>query len=68
MSEFHRQRVFSALAVVGGVNGKNIFLPSAQLCRVVLPDAVNIDRMDAAQRTDKPLLLSEQNQKHRQII
>ena len=54
MSEFHRQRVFSALAVVGGVNGKNIFLPSAQLCGVVLPDAVNIDRVDAAQRTEQP--------------
>ena len=54
MSEFHRQRVFSALAVVGGVNGENIFLPSAQLCGVVLPDAVNIDRVDVAQCTEQP--------------
>ena len=54
MSEFHRQRVFSALAVVGGVDGENVFFPSAQLCGVVLPDAVNIDRMDVAQRTEQP--------------
>jgi len=27
MSEFHRQRVFSALAVVGGVDGENVFFP-----------------------------------------
>ena len=56
MSEFHRQRVFSALAVVGGVDGENVFFPSAQLCGVVLPDAVNIDRVDAAQRTEQPFL------------
>lgn len=54
MSEFHRQCVFSALAVVGGVDGKNVFFPSAQLCGVVLPDAVNIDRVDVAQRTEQP--------------
>ena len=54
MSEFHRQCVFSALAVVGGVDGENVFLPSAQLCGVVLPDAVDIDRVDAAQRTEQP--------------
>ena len=54
MSEFHRQCVFSALAVVGGVDGENVFFPSAQLCGVVLPDAVNIDRVDAAQRTEQP--------------
>ena len=54
MSEFHRQRVFSALAVVGGVDGENVFFPSAQLCGVVLPDAVNIDRVDVAQRTEQP--------------
>ena len=54
MSEFHRQRVFSALAVVSGVDGENVFFPSAQLCGVVLPDAVNIDRVDAAQRTEQP--------------
>ena len=56
MSEFHRQCVFSALAVVGGVDGKNVFFPSAQLCGVVLSDAVNIDRVDAAQRTEQPFL------------
>ena len=54
MSEFHRQCVFSALAVVGGVDGENVFFPSAQLCGVVLPDAVNIDRVDVAQRTEQP--------------
>ena len=54
MSEFHRQRVFSALAVVGGVDGENVFFPSAQLCGVVLPDAVNIDRVDVAQCTEQP--------------
>ena len=54
MSEFHRQCVFSALTVVGGVDGKNVFFPSAQLCGVVLPDAVNIDRVDVAQRTEQP--------------
>ena len=54
MSEFHRQCVFSALAVVGGVDGKNVFFPSAQLCGVVLSDAVNIDRVDVAQRTEQP--------------
>ena len=56
MSEFHRQCVFSALAVVSGVDGENILFPSAQLCWVVLPDAVNIDRVDAAQRTEQPFL------------
>ena len=54
MSKFHRQCVFSAFAVVGGVDGENVFFPSAQLCGVVLPDAVNIDRVDAAQRTEQP--------------
>ena len=56
MSEFHRQCVFSALAVVGGVDGENVLFPSAQLCGVALPDAVNIDRVDAAQRTNQPFL------------
>ena len=54
MSEFHRQYVFSALAVVGGVDGENVLFPSAQLCGVVLPDAVDIDRVDVAQRTEQP--------------
>jgi hypothetical protein len=39
MSEFHRQCVFSALAIVGGVDGENVLFPSAQLCGVVLPDS-----------------------------
>ena len=56
ISEFHRQCVFSALAVVGGVDRENVFFPSAQLCGVVLPDAVDIDRVDAAQRTEQPFL------------
>ena len=54
ISEFHRQCVFSALAIVGGVDGENVLFPSAQLCGVVLPDAVDIDRVDVAQRTEQP--------------
>ena len=54
ISEFHRQCVFSALAIVGGVDGENVLFPSAQLCGVVLSDAVNIDRVDVAQRTEQP--------------
>ena len=40
--------------IVGGVDGENVLFPSAQLCGVVLPDAVNIDRVDVAQRTEQP--------------
>ena len=56
MSEFHRQCVFSALAVVGGVDGENVFLPSGQLGGIIPADTVDLHRMDVAQRTDEPFL------------
>ena len=54
--ELHRQRVFPALAVVGGVDGVNVPPPARELCGVIPADTVELHGMDAAQRTDKPLL------------
>ncbi len=54
--ELHRQCVLPALAVVGGVDGENVRLPSRQLGGVIPADTVELHGMDAAQRTDKPFL------------
>ena len=53
--ELHRQRVFPALAVVGGVDGINVPPPARELGGVIQADTVELHGMDAAQRTDKPL-------------
>ena len=53
--ELHRQRVFPALAVVGGVDGVNVPPPARELGGVIPADTVELHGMDAAQRTDKPL-------------
>ena len=54
--ELHRQCVFPALAVVGGVDGVNVPPPARKLGGVIPADTVELHGMDAAQRTDKPLL------------
>ena len=54
--ELHRQRILPALAVVGDVDGENVFLPSGQLCRIIPADTVNLHGMDAAERTNQPFL------------
>ena len=54
--ELHRQCVFPALAVVGGVDGVNVPSPARELCGVIPADTVDLHGMDAAQCTDKPLL------------
>ena len=56
MSELHRQRILTGFAVVGRIDGENVFFPSGQLCRVVHPGAVDFHGMDAAQGTDQPFL------------
>ena len=56
LSEFHRQGILAALAVVGHIDGKNVFLPSGQLCRVIPADTVNLHGVDAAKRTNQPFL------------
>ena len=53
--ELHRQCVFPALAVVGGVDGVNVPPPARKLGGVIPADTVELHGMDAAQRTDKPL-------------
>lgn len=53
--ELHRQCVFPALAVVGGVDGINVPPPTRELGGVIPADAVELHGVDAAQRTDKPL-------------
>ena len=53
--ELHRQCVFPALAVVGGVDGVNVPPPARELGGVIPADTVELHGMDAAQRTDKPL-------------
>ncbi len=54
--ELHRQSVLAAFAVVSHVDGKNVFLPSGQLCRVIPANTVNLHGMDAAKRTNQPFL------------
>ena len=53
--ELHRQCVFPALAVVGGVDGVNVPPPARKLGGVIPADTVELHGMDSAQRTDKPL-------------
>ena len=53
--ELHRQCVFPALAVVGGVDGVNVPPPARELGGVIPADTVEFHGVDAAQRTDKPL-------------
>lgn len=53
--ELHRKCVFPALAVVGGVDGVNVPPPARELGGVIPADTVEFHRVDAAQRTDKPL-------------
>ena len=48
--ELHRQRVFPALAVVGGVDGINVPPPARKLGGVIPADTVELHGMDAAQR------------------
>lgn len=52
--ELHRQSVLATFAVVGHVDGENVFLPSGQLGGIISADTVDLHRMDAAQRTDEP--------------
>ena len=47
--ELHRQRVFPALAVVGGVDGINVPPPARKLGGVIPADTVELHGMDAAQ-------------------
>ena len=49
--ELHRQCVFPALAVVGGVDGVNVPPPARKLGGVIPADTVELHGMDAAQRT-----------------
>ena len=53
--ELHRQCIFPALTVVGGVDGINVPPPARKLGGVIPADTVELHGMDAAQRTDKPL-------------
>ena len=52
--EFHRQCILAAFAVVGHVDGENVFLPSGQFGGVIPANAVDFHRMNTAQRTDEP--------------
>ena len=54
--ELHRQSVLATFAVVGHVDGENVFLPSGQLGGIIPADTVDLHRMDVAQRTDEPFL------------
>ena len=56
LSEFHRQGILAALAVVGHIDGKNVFLPSGQFGRIVHAAAINLHGVNAAQSTDQPFL------------
>ena len=56
--ELHRQCIFPALTVVGGVDGINVPPPARKLGGVIPADTVELHGMDAAQRTDKPLVLT----------
>lgn len=51
--EFHRQSILTVLTVVCGIDGENVFLPSGQLCRVILSDALDLDRVSTAQCSDE---------------
>ena len=54
--EFHRQCIFPALAVVGGVDGVNVPPSARKLGRVIPANTVNLHGMDAAKRTNQPFL------------
>lgn len=42
LSEFHRQGILAALAVVGHIDGKNVFLPSGQFGRIGIVEKTSL--------------------------